>query len=483
MMKRCIFLCCALIGGCMVGPNYEAPDVAIADDWQNPDAPSSISEEPPASKWWELFEDPLLCKYIDRAAQANEQILAAEARICEARAMRQVAASALFPQVSADLNAMKTYFSKNGPVYSATPGQMSSSTNILPFNVQAPQIQNLFNALFDASWEIDLFGKTRRAVEGASAVADRAIDEKNDILLSVFAELARNYLELCSARKQTSLVETNLALLEKTAFLIKERLKYGYSNQLDLDRVEAELSSLKSQLPELYAIAYRNTYAIAVLTGSMPETLVDELASVKELPRLPSSIAIGLKSDLLRRRPDVRAAERTLAAATAYIGVAVASFYPSFVMSGGAGFQSLQLKDLFQSSSKTWAYGGNFNIPVFEGGKLVGYLEAARASACAAAHTYQQTILSALQDAETALALFTEARASSSNLSESASQYRHLAWLSQIRHQKGLVGLLDVLDSDRQFVRSQIDLLASDTKAFIDLIALYKSLGGGWEVF
>jgi outer membrane protein, multidrug efflux system len=479
-MKKYLIL--ILLTGCAVGPNYKAPANDVADAWA-----SDGSTEAPRIDWWNVFEDPLLTKYIGLAAEHNNDVLTAESNILQARALRQVAASSFWPQISADVNATKTYFSKNGPIFAigpsvgSLPGTVSPATG-LPFNVQVPQIQPLYNALFDATWEIDLFGKTRRTVEAAEAVIGRTIEQRNDVLITVWAEIARNYMELRGFQKKAQLIEENIAILEKKAVLVRKQFETGYVSRLNDEDIRATLASEQALLPDIKAQIYRNIYTLSILTGAVPETLVEELLPVQPLPKVPPTVAVGLRSDLLRRRPDIRRSERDLAAATANIGVAVASFFPTITLVGDGGLQSLMIKNLFSLGSKTWAVGGDINMPVFQGGRLMGNLRAKRAESAAAAHTYQQTVLSALEEAESAIATYTGDLDTIRARKEAADRYHDLVFLSQMRHATGLVNLLDLLDSERQYNESEQSLLTSDISALLDLVALYKSLGGGWEM-
>ncbi len=471
-----------LLASCAVGPNYKAPENTITDNWT-----TEATAEPPVTEWWKLFNDELLDKYIARAAEYNNDVLTAESNILQARALRQVAASSFFPHVGADVNATKTYFSKNGPIFAigpstgSLPGTVSPATGI-PFSVQVPQIQSLYNALFDATWELDLFGKTRRTVEAADAVIGRTIEERNDVLISVMAEIARNYMELRGFQKKSQLVEENIGILEQKELIIQKQLAAGYVSELNYQMILAELASERALLPDLKAQIYRNIYAISTLTGDVPETLVPELLEPKPLPSAPATIAVGLRSDLLRRRPDIRRAERELAAATANIGVAVASFFPTVTLVGDGGLQSLALKNLFSMGSKTWALGGDILMPIFEGGRLMGNLKAKRAESAAAAHIYQQTVLSALEETETALISYTQDLSTTSERLDATEKYRNLVSLSEQRHASGLTSLLALLDTERELKTSEQQLLDSTTASLLDLVTLYKSLGGGWEI-
>lgn len=480
-MKKYIALTVFLVG-CSVGPNYQAPENTVADTW----ASSDVSSDAPLIQWWDVFEDPLLTKYIEMASEHNNDVLTATSNILIARAFRQIAASSFFPIIGADVNASKTYFSKNGPLFASQPsvgqlpGTVSTSTG-LPVNPQFPQIQTLYNALFDATWEIDIFGKTRRTVEAADAVIGAAIEQRSDVLLSVMAEIARNYMELRSSQQKSKLIEENIGILEKKAVLVHKQLDVGYVSRLEDENIQATLASERALLPNIEAEVYRNIYTLSVLIGAVPETLIEELKTPQPLPKAPDTVAVGLRSDLLRRRPDIRRVERSLAAATAGEGIAIAKFFPTITLFGDGGLQSLILKNLFNWGSKTWSLGGDIMMPIFEGGRLMGNLKAARAETASTAHKYQQTILNALEEAESAIVAFTQDLKTSKERREAADRYQDLVGLSEQRNSKGLVSVLDVLDSQRQLNATQQDVLNSDTSKLLDLIVLYKALGGGWE--
>jgi len=470
-----------LLSGCMVGPNYEVPENDVPDTWSQESCDDAV-----VTKWWELFNDRLLNQYIEEAVSYNRDVRAAEANVLQAIALRQVVASNLYPMVGADFNGARTYFSKNGPVFAigpaagSLPGTVSGATG-LPFSLQVPQTQNLYNFLFDASWEIDLFGKTRRSIEAADAQIGGAIERKNDILLSIMAEVARNYMELRSAQLLAILTEKNIELLEKSGAIICESFQQGYVNRLIYERIEADLLSAKSKLPPLISSVHKSIYAISVLTGQLPENLLPELLPLSSLPKAPQGVSVGLRSDLLRRRPDIRRAERELAAATANIGVAVASFFPTITLFGDGGLQSLQFSKLFEAGSKTWALGGDAMTPVFQGGQLLGQLDANKAATKGALDSYEQTVLNALQETEKYLTTYNQDLKVVEELSERTKKYQILSSLSESRYQNGLINLLDQIDVERELILAEQSLLQSETTSLLDLISLYKALGGGWE--
>ncbi len=479
MKKYILFL--LLLGGCLIGPKHVPPEVQVSEEWVD-----TASKDEPVVDWWNLFEEPLLTQYIAKAAIHNRDVLAAEANVLQAIALRQVAASSLYPQISADFNAAKTYFSKNGPIFAigpavgSLPGTVSTVTG-LPFAVQIPQIQNLFNFLFDATWELDIFGKTQRSVEAAGAAIGTAIEQRNDILLTAMAEIARNYILLRANQKLAQLVEENVELLEKTASILRESFKDGYINRLDYENIQAQLSSAKAQLPPLVAEAYKNIYAISVLTGEPPETLLPELLPPQPLPKLPHEVAIGLRSEILRRRPDVRAAERQLASATANVGVAMASFFPTISLFGDGGLQSLNFGNLFDWKSRTFAYGGDLMTPLFQGGLLFGNLHASQAARTFAAENYMRVVLKALQEAEQFLTTYNQDIKRVGNLYETLQKYEILVMLTYERYEKGLVNQVQYLDMLRQYLSAEQSFINGETATLSDLISLYKALGGGWE--
>lgn len=476
-------ICLLILGGCMLGPNYEAPVNNVTDNWV-----AAADEDPIASEWWNIFHEPLLTQYMEKAITHNKDVLAAEANVLKAIALKQVSAASLFPQINADFNGTKTYFSKNGPIFAIGPAtgtlpgaNPTSTTTGLPFALQIPQVQNLWNFLFNVSWEVDLFGKIRRGVEAAAASIGSAIEQRNDILLSAMAQIATNYIQLRSNQKLAILLEENVELIQKTADILKESLKAGYINQLDYENVQAQLAAAKAQIPGYIAESYKNIYAISVLTGESPETLLPELLPVRALPKIPHEVAVGVRSEILRRRPDVRYAERQLAVATANIGVAVGSFFPGFTLFGDGGLQSLNLNNLLNWQSRTWAYGGDVMTPLYQGGQLFGNLHASQAARTFAAENYQSVVLKALQEAEQFLMTYNQNLETVGNLSTALQKNEVLVYLTRERYEKGLVNQIQFLTIQQQYIGAEQSLVNSKTSALSNLISLYKALGGGWE--
>ncbi len=465
-----------VLSGCHMGPNYSPPINEIPDEWIAPAVVTeiSVSEEPPPPLWWEIFDDPLLSKYIQMAAQYNNDVLSAEANIFQARAVRQVSAAPLYPKAFVDLDGFHTFLSRNGPIDALSAA--SGSTHLL-------SEFNIFNNFIDASWELDIFGKTQRSVEAAQAQLEGTIEQRNAILISVFAEVARNYIELRNAQEEQKLLEKNIDLLQRNVQIIQKRYSTGYSNILDLEQMNIQFDQAVAALPAVNTAIYRSIFAISVLIGSLPESLLEELLPVQPPPELPECLSIGVRSELLLRRPDIRQAERNLAQATANIGVAVASFYPSITLTGIFGLDSLKITNLFQPNSKSWIYGADITMPIFQGGRLVGNLEISEAQAAAVAFTYQQTVLNALQEADNALVAYGNNVKATGELKKIVTTNKTLTDLNKQRYAKGLVAQLDYLNSALILNNAELSLLQSETAALLDLISLYKALGGGWECF
>lgn len=458
-----------LFTGCMVGPNYCPPELNYSDAW-SANLDESCSEI--ALEWWKVFEDSDLNELIQKAKDCNYSIAMAEAKIAEARGLKQTAASKLYPHLSFDSNANKYYFSKNGFL------SLFDRANLPPV---IPQIETLFNALLDVSWELDIFGKTRRTVEAAEAYLESQIEGRNDVLLSVLAEVATTYLDLRATQQRIALARRNIWVTEQQLDIALRNAEEGYIDQIGLDQAKKALSDAKAQIPNLFANLLSDIYSISVLIGQPPETLVEQLSIERPIPRIPDAIALGLRSDLLRRRPDVRKAERELAAATATIGIAVASFFPVFSFSNQDGYQSLTWGKLFDWDSRTWNAGIDLRMPIFQGGRIVGNLHVTQALAVEKAKNYQKTVLEALQEAETSLSNFRRQIDTLDSQTESVQSSRDIWALTLAQYDRGLVNRTQALSAEQKLVQTE-DLWVQDQQiAFSRLITLYKALGGGWE--
>jgi NodT family efflux transporter outer membrane factor (OMF) lipoprotein len=457
--------------GCVVGPSYRPPVLDMPKQWS--EAPQQM---PPSSSslaaWWKTFNDPELDSLIQRAARSNLGLQLAKARIREARGVRAIAAAPLWPSVNASGSYTRRWEDEDllGPLSAG--GQ--------PVLLGA-QPENLFQGGFDASWELDLFGGTRRSVEAAQATLEASFYDRGDVLLAVLAEVGRNYIEMRAFQKQLEIARSNLAAQRDILELTRSRYQGGLATDLDVTRAQAQAKTTHSQIPVL-EIAYKNAlHRLGVLLGEQPGSLASELRASRPFPDAPPEIPPDLPSDVLRQRPDIRRAERQLAAATARVGVAKAELYPKFSLIGTAGFESLAASDFFNSGSKLWSIGPSITWPILRGGRIVATIEVRDAQEQQALITYRQTILNALEEVENAIVADMRERQRRAVLSDAVEANQRAAALARDLYLGGLSDFLNVLQAQRDLFQSQIELAQSDAAVSVDLVALYKALGGGWE--
>lgn len=458
--------------GCVVGPNYHPPPVQ--------DVPARWSEAPqnsvpgPAtpSPWWTTFKDPELDSLVGRAVHGNLGLQLAEMRIREARARRVIAAAPLWPSVDATGSYTRQWQGED------LFGTLSAGPQFVTLGAQP---QNLFQAGFDASWESDLFGGTRRSVEAAKADLEASFYDRGDVLLTLLAEVARNYLELRGFQRQLDVARNNLAAQQDILDLTRARYQGGLATDLDVARAEAQVKTTASQVPALETSYKRTVHRLGVLLGQPPGELADELRTTGPIPVAPPELPYALPSDLLRQRPDVRRAERQIAAATALVGVASADLYPRFSLIGAAGLESLAASDFFNSSSKLWSIGPSITWPIFRGGQIVATIEVRDAQQQQALISYRQAILNAFEEVENAIVAYTRELDRRKTLADAVGANQRATALARSLYLSGLSDFLNVLDAQRNLFQTQSVLAQSDTAVSADLVALYKALGGGWE--
>lgn len=449
------------LAGCTVGPNYKAPEFVAPKNFGA--APTTQPAQDVA--WWKLFNDPILDQVINVAHDANLDLKAAEARVREARATRNSIASDRYPSIDA----------------AGSYTRQRSSQNTAAGNL-APTYQNLFQAGFDATWEMDVFGGIRRQVEAANADVQSAIADRNDVLLSLLGETARVYVDLRGAQRQVIIAEDNVKAQQQTLDLTKARLRAGLANDLDVARQEAQVASTASQIPSLQTQVAINMHALALLTAQTPTALDGLLGQPKPVPAPPPAVPVGLPSDLLRRRPDIRRAERNLAGATARIGVATADLYPRFTLGAQLGLASNKFSNWGSASSRFWNVVPGVSIPIFNAGQLQSNIAIERARTDRFAAIYEKTVLSSLAEVEDALVAYQKEFVRREQLANAVNASQRSVTLSQQLYQQGLRDFINVLDAQRALYASQDALAASDTQVSANAVSLFKALGGGWEV-
>ena len=453
--------------GCApVGPNYTPPPVPRPEQWTQPRGSDAL--QPVESTWWRQLEDPLLVQCVEKALSDNQDLKAAAARVRQARAQRAAAFGTLLPSVTA------------GAGYAHSEG--SETTVMGPFMKRIDAIdQDLYQAGFDASWEIDVFGGARRSVEAATAREEASQESYRDVLVSVAAETARLYVELRGAQRQLAVAEKNAALQKHTLRLVENKREASLASQLEVEQARAQLEQTLSNIPPLQANIRAAAYAIAVLTGEPPDALLQELLETQPLPGPPDVVPVGLPSDLLRRRPDVRRAERNLHAATADIGAATADLFPRFFLTGSAGLESKKFTEVFQANSLAWSLGPSISWPVFQGGRIRANIAASEARRDEILAAYRQAVLSALKDVETALVRYAQRRLEQERIAASYAAQAKAVQMAEAQYRNGLQNFLTVLDAERRLNDIENGLAVTETRVVSDLISLYKALGGGWE--
>jgi NodT family efflux transporter outer membrane factor (OMF) lipoprotein len=462
--------------GCTVGPDYVKPRMDVPSRWSEATASEAASGPADVARWWTLFQDPRLDVLIEQAVQSNNDLKLAEARVREARALRGVVAADAYPDVTASGSYRRIRRSeRSSPSASAT---SSSSVG----NLSGSNTQDLFDAGFDASWEIDVFGGIRRSVEAAEADIGASEENLRDVLVSLLAEVARNYLQLRGDQLRLSIAAENIRAQQQTLELTQARYDAGLSNELDVAQAKAQLAGTEAQVPRLESSARQAIHQLGVLLGKDPGALLAELSEQTPIPFGPPEVPVGLPSELLRRRPDVRRAEQELAAATARIGVATADLFPKFSLTGALGQQSVNFSDITLPESRFYSFGPSISWPVFAGGRIRANIRVQDARQEQAVILYEQSVLNALKDVEDALVAYAKEQQTRKSLKESTEATRKAVDISNELYSQGLVDFLNVLINQRALFQSQDSLAQSDQLVSQNLVALFKALGGGWEV-
>jgi NodT family efflux transporter outer membrane factor (OMF) lipoprotein len=506
-----------LLLGCTVGPDYERPKPwwAPTSWWGGTRAgPNSRAETaPPDPNWWEIFHDRELTSLENRIASANLDLRVSTLRIAESRSQLALARADLFPTFNADgsytrervspIGAIAALgggsagggpngasgfasgglanFASGGAAFNGATGTLGAiPTSAVTHGLAIPPF-NLWQYGFDATWELDLWGKVRRAVEVARATAQAAEDVRRNTLISVEAELARDYILLRGVQRQIGIIRENLRSEQESLKLTEERAAAGLTTELDVANQRAQVTSTAAQLPGLEAQETQYINALSLLLGQLPRTLRAELIQPRPIPPAPPVVPIGLPSELLRRRPDIRQAEAQLHAATANIGVAVADFFPSLSLAGSFGFQALTFGNMFNWNARQYGVGPTVTLPIFQGGRITGTLDLRKQQQKEAAITYQRTVLQALHDVDNSLIAYRNEQRRRDELVQTVAAGQRALALARDRYVRGISSFLDVLDAERVVLSAEVQLNDSTTAISTDLVALYKALGGGWE--
>lgn len=455
---RHLLLGSLMLGGCVtVGPDYVEPQADVAPAFQEVREDAGLRHAPAQAlpRWWHRLDDPLLGALVDQAVARNLDVQVAESRLRQARAERGIAFGARLPALGVGA------------------GVQRSGTDA--------DVGNAYAIGFDAVWEADLFGGKRRAVEAADASVQAREEALRDVLVSVLAEVALNYVDLRSQQELLRIAQENLGSQQQNLQLVESQLQAGLIEQLAYEQARGNLENTRAQIPTLQTGLERARNRLSTLLDQRAGALDAQLAEPMPVPKPPVEVAIGIPAEMLRRRPDVRLAERNLAVATANVGVATAQRYPELTLNGSLGLESLSSGDLFQAVSRTFGIGALVDWTLFSGGQLRAQVQSFAEQQQQAALAWEGAVRVAVEETENALTAYANEQLRFASLEQSAAAAAKTAELARSRYDAGLTTFLEVLDADRSRLAAESNLASSRALITTNLIRLYKALGGGWE--
>jgi NodT family efflux transporter outer membrane factor (OMF) lipoprotein len=485
-MKLYRYLFLLGLAGCMVGPNYEKPDIGMPEKFNENihDAPCSDED---LCQWWKQFEDPLLDTLIEEAATANYDLRIALEQIATARAQYKIKTSYLWPEIDLTATAIRQRFSQNvfttaTAATSVASGTLLETPGISGNPTLGPAVQNFFQAGFDAVWELDFWGKFRRGKKAAFDTWEATKFTAQNVLLTVISEVARDYISIRALQKEIELINKKIDADLRQLQLAQVLFDAGLDNQIDVENFTAALDADKAELPLLESSLKQGIYALAVLLGRQPEGLTEMFEEAGPIPEGSGKVPGGLPSDLLRRRPDIRASERQLAAATEQIGVQVADLFPHISLTGDSfGYEANKQYKWFIPSSKYWNIGPSINWDLIDFGRTFGQINVTKSIQRQALLRYEQAVITALQDVEGALVAYFEEQKRNFSLADQAAATKRSLYLNEVLFKAGLVAESAVLAAEINYINSETSLVQSAQALTSDLVALYKALGGEWE--
>lgn len=463
-----IILTVVFAQGCTVGPDFKSPQTKSPEKWTgSAGLEGTGSADNVLVQWWTEFNDPNLTSLIKRSIQSNLDLRQAEERLRQARAQGGVVGAAFWPTVTANSSLTR----------SRSTSPSNDPNNSRGFNVNH---QNSFKAGLDASWELDIFGGTRRSIESAQADVEAAVYDRRDVLVTLTSEVATNYINLRGYQQEILIARKNLKSQQESAEIVRKRFEGGFVSALDVANAEAQVATTLSQIPTIDTSARQAIYSIAVLLGQQPESMIEELSLSSSIPVTPPEVPVGLPSEMLRRRPDIRKAEAQIHSATAQIGVATADLFPKFSLTGNLNFNAANPHTL-KWDTRSWSIGPTASWEIFNAGRVSANIEVQKALQQQSVLTYQQTVLTALQDVENALVAYSNEHQRNTALIDSVVANRKAVELSTKLYAEGQTEFLTLLDAQRSLYSSEDSLVQSNKSLSTNLIALYKALGGGWS--
>jgi NodT family efflux transporter outer membrane factor (OMF) lipoprotein len=465
-----IGLLLALLAGCTVGPNYQPPKPPPVAQWNAPLIGGETNGPANTTGWWKNFHDPQLDSLVDRAVQSNLDLRIAGARVREARAQYRINQADAWPTVTASGSYARDRESQHQPLLGSMP---------LPAGI--PFENNVYQAGFDANWEMDVFGGNRRAVQAGRAEVAAAQFDQRGAMVTLLGEVARNYASVRGCQRRLALAHANLRVQEDAQGITRNRFTNGLTSELDVQQASTYLATTRAEVPALEQSLAASFHRLGVLLGQPPGALVAELSVPKPIPAALPPIPVGLPSELLRRRPDVQAAEQQLAAATARIGVATADLFPKFSLTGSAGFQSVSASDWFTAGSRFWSAGPTVQWKIFDAGRIRANIRVQDARQEQALAQYEKVVLTSFEEVENALTAYAKEQTRLQALADAEKSGQESLHLANELYTNGLSNFINVLDAERSLFQTEDALGQSEEAVMQDLIALYKALGGGWE--
>ncbi|MDI2090790.1 efflux transporter outer membrane subunit [Commensalibacter oyaizuii] len=478
-----------IVTGCAVGPDYQKQDIWTPSKWSNTsnalqrNVNSQVVAQQVHPLWWECFHDPVLSALEKRLVTANLDVQMATQRLIASRAQLLIAGADRFPSLGASAGYQRSQYSEKSvsrAIQKVKNSHPALGNTINPSDIDVPSF-NQWNDALDTSWELDLWGRVRRQYESAHALMQASEEDRRAILIAQQAELAQNYITLRGLQAELNIVQQNEKIAQESLTLAQQRFAGGLVTELDVRDAQSQLEQVRASIPTLEQQIIEYINALGLLLGEPPRALSNELIASQPIPPVPPQVPIGFPSELAQRRPDIREAEEKLHSATAEVGIAVADFYPKVTVDARMGFQSLSFRDLGFWSARAWSVGPTISLPIFEGGKLKGQLTLKKAQQKEAALFYRKTVLQAWQEVDNALNAYQAEQLKQVRLQDTVKANQRSVFLAQEQYRRGTQNFINVLDAERRLLASQKDLINSNAQISLNLVQLYKALGGGWE--
>jgi NodT family efflux transporter outer membrane factor (OMF) lipoprotein len=451
-----------IISGCaLVGPDYTPPSPEVKAEWQPHEDPALLPDADLVVRWWELFNDPLLNRFIAEASANNLDLLTAVARIDETRARLGITSRNILPSVDIAADATRSRGSEN--------------------SVSGDYVETIYAPGISAGWEIDLFGRIRRSVESATANYEASQEDRTDVMITVYSRVSLAYLDIRTTQARLAAARANISSQRETLKLVRSRFTHGLATDLDIAQSERLLARAEAEVPPLNIALSQAINNLGVLLGQQPGSLHQLLVTPEPIPLPPERATVGVPADLLRQRPDIRRAERELAAQSAMIGVATADLYPSFTLNGSLGFESVSTSDLFNAGSKVFALGPSLRWNIFSRDRIRNQIRVEDALTRQRLLAYEYAVLNGLREVENNLTAYIEDRVRLSALERSVSAARRSVSLATDLYKKGLSDFQQVLDAQRDQFEYENQLASARGNASANFVRLYAALGGGWD--